>query len=100
MYSLFWHACSATSTFTLKKAMDKMQKINPLALVWLSKLRDQESWTRYKFDPKICIDENKTNFVENFNATLGVDRNRPVLTLLEGTVNFSCVSLFFVINLT
>ncbi|KAL2930320.1 Regulatory solute carrier protein family 1 member 1 [Bienertia sinuspersici] len=93
MHSLFWLACSATSTFTFKNVMDRMQKINPLALVWLSKLGDQESWTRHKFDPKICTDENKTNFVESFNATLGVDRNRPVLTLLEAIRRMTMVRM-------
>ncbi|KAL2900481.1 hypothetical protein RDABS01_025563 [Bienertia sinuspersici] len=73
--------------------MDRMQKINPLALVWLSKLGDQESWTRHKFDPKICTDENKTNFLESFNATLGVDRNRPVLTLLEAIRRMTMVRM-------
>ncbi|KAL2933638.1 Protein FAR1-RELATED SEQUENCE 6 [Bienertia sinuspersici] len=73
MHSLFWLACSATSTFTFKKAMDRMQKINPLAL--------------------ICTDENKTNFVESFNATLGVDRNRPVLTLLEAIRRMTMVRM-------
>ena len=84
MLALFWRACSATSTFTFRKAMERLQKTNPLSLVWLSKLGDQERWTRLKIDPKICTEENKTNFVESFNATLGVDRCRPVLTLLEG----------------
>ncbi|KAL2903517.1 Phosphoenolpyruvate carboxylase [Bienertia sinuspersici] len=83
MYSLFWRACNATSTFTFRMAMERIQKTNPLALVWLSKLGDQSRWTKYKFNPKICTDENKTNFVESFNATLGVDRCRSVLTLLE-----------------
>lgn len=88
MYSLFWLACTATSPFSFKKAMEKIQKTNHLALVWLSKLGDQSRWSRHKFDPKICTDENKTNFVESFNATLGVDRCRPILTLLEGKVGF------------
>ncbi|XP_021741129.1 uncharacterized protein LOC110707405 [Chenopodium quinoa] len=73
MYSLFWLACSATSPFTFKKAMERIQKVNPDACVWLSNLGDQSRWTRQKFDPKICSDENKTNFVESLNATLGVD---------------------------
>ncbi|XP_021750684.1 uncharacterized protein LOC110716379 [Chenopodium quinoa] len=75
---------SATSPFTFKKAMNRIKKANHLALVWLSKLGDQERWTKHKYDPKICSDENTSNFVESSNATLGVDRCRPILTLLEG----------------
>ncbi|KAL2895808.1 EF-hand calcium-binding domain-containing protein 5, partial [Bienertia sinuspersici] len=84
MYSLFWRACSATSPFTFRKAMERIEKENPLARIWLANLGDQSRWTRHKFDPQICSEENKTNFVESFNATLGVDRCRPMLTLLEG----------------
>ncbi|KAL2945019.1 Small ribosomal subunit biogenesis GTPase RsgA [Bienertia sinuspersici] len=84
MYSLFWRACSATSPFTFRKAMETIEKANPLARIWLANLGDQSRWTRHKFDSKICSEENKTNFVESFNATLGVDRCRPILTLLEG----------------
>ncbi|XP_021755177.1 uncharacterized protein LOC110720449 [Chenopodium quinoa] len=63
--------------------MERIQKTNKLALIWLSKLGDQSRWSKHQFDPKICSDENKTNFVESFNATLGIERCRPVLTLLE-----------------
>lgn len=84
MYALFWRAASATSTFTFRKAMEAIDAANPLARVWLSKIGDQERWSKHKFDPKICSDENKTNFVESFNATIGSDRSRPVLSLLEG----------------
>ncbi|KAL2903252.1 Transposase for insertion sequence element IS905, partial [Bienertia sinuspersici] len=84
MHSLFWRAASATSPFTFRKAMERIEKENPLARIWLANLGDQSRWTRHKFDPKICSEENKSNFVESFNATLGIDRCRPVLTLLEG----------------
>ncbi|KAL2937069.1 Methionyl-tRNA formyltransferase [Bienertia sinuspersici] len=83
MHSLFWRAASATSPFTFRKAMERIEKENPLARIWLANLGDQSRWTRHKFDPKICSEENKSNFVESFNATLGIDRCRPVLTLLE-----------------
>ncbi|KAL2931920.1 hypothetical protein RDABS01_037330 [Bienertia sinuspersici] len=86
MWFLFWKACGATSQFTFKKAMTELQKVNPTALVWLSKLGDQSTWTKHKFNPDIKSDVNKTNFVESFNVTLGVVRLRPVLTLLEGNM--------------
>ncbi|XP_021769696.1 uncharacterized protein LOC110733936 [Chenopodium quinoa] len=61
----------------------QVKAVNPMACEWLADLGNQSRWTRHKFDPKICSDENKTNFVESLNVTLGVDRCRPVLTLLE-----------------
>ncbi|KAL2900514.1 Endochitinase 3, partial [Bienertia sinuspersici] len=86
MWFLFWKACGATSQFTFKKAMTELQKVNPTALVWLPKFGDQLTWTKHKFNPDMKSDVNKTNFFESFNATLGVDRLRPVLTLLEGNM--------------
>ncbi|KAL2924915.1 Methionyl-tRNA formyltransferase [Bienertia sinuspersici] len=88
MHSLFWRAASATSPFTFRKAMERIEKENPLTRIWLANLGDQSRWTRHKFDPKICSEENKSNFVESFNATLGIDRCRPVLTLLEDNEPF------------
>ncbi|XP_021731001.1 uncharacterized protein LOC110697906 [Chenopodium quinoa] len=84
MFSLFWRACGAYSEFTFKKAMKQLQKVNPAALIWLSKVGDQSTWTEHKFNEAIKCDVNKSNFVESFNATLGMDRARSVLTLLEG----------------
>lgn len=84
MFNLFWKACGAYSKFTFKKAMDQLQKVNPDALVWLSNVGEQETWSKHAFKTHIKCDVNKTNFVESFNATLGIDRCRPVLTLLEG----------------
>ncbi|XP_021756653.1 uncharacterized protein LOC110721773 [Chenopodium quinoa] len=84
MFSLFWRACGTYSEFTFKKAMQQLQKVNPAALIWLSKVGDQSTWTKHKFNEAVKCDVNKSNFVESFNATLGMDRARPVLTLLEG----------------
>lgn len=84
MLSFFWKACGAYSPFTFRKAMEAIQKANPLALVWLADLGPQSRWSKHAFDTDIKSDCNKTNFVESFNSTLGVDRCRPVHTLLEG----------------
>lgn len=73
--------------------MDRLQKVKAGARVWLADLGDQERWTKHKFDPAIKSDVNKTNFVESFNATLGIDRCRPVLTLLEGNL-IHCLYFF------
>ncbi|KAL2904831.1 Sec-independent protein translocase protein TatA [Bienertia sinuspersici] len=84
MFSLFWKACGAYSPFTFRKAMEALKKTNPLALIWLSKLGEQSTWSKYAFNPSVRCDVNKTNFVESFNATLRIARCRPILTLLDG----------------
>ncbi|XP_010677753.1 uncharacterized protein LOC104893355 [Beta vulgaris subsp. vulgaris] len=93
LFSLFWKACGATSKFTFKKAMEALDKVNPNTRIWLSKLGEQSRWTKWQFNPDIKSDVNKTNFVESFNATLGIDRCRPVLTLLEGIRRVTMVRL-------
>ncbi|KAL2924588.1 Protein FAM90A27P [Bienertia sinuspersici] len=50
---------------------------------WFASVGNQSKWTKHKFDPYVCSDINTSNFVESFNSTLGVDRCRPVLTLLK-----------------
>ncbi|XP_021733067.1 uncharacterized protein LOC110699864 [Chenopodium quinoa] len=87
MHSLFWLACSATSPFTFKKAMDRIKTVIPKACEWLANLGKQSRWTRHKFDPKICSNENKTNFVKSFNVTLGVDRCRYKKNVHGETIN-------------
>ncbi|KAL2940723.1 Sec-independent protein translocase protein TatB [Bienertia sinuspersici] len=84
MLSLFWKACGAYSEFTFKKAMEQMDKVGKGGRLWLAKLGDQARWTKHKFNVATKCDSNKSNFVESLNATLGIDRCRPVLTLLEG----------------
>lgn len=54
----------------------------------LAKLGPQSTWSKHAFSEHVKSDVNKTNFVESFNSTLGIDRCRPILTLLEGK-NFS-----------
>ncbi|XP_057538073.1 uncharacterized protein LOC130815599 [Amaranthus tricolor] len=63
---------------------EEIDKNNSEARKWLANLGPQERWTKHKFDPEQKCDINKTNFVESFNATLGTDRCKPVLTMLEG----------------
>ncbi|XP_021713594.1 uncharacterized protein LOC110681778 [Chenopodium quinoa] len=84
LFSLFWKSCGAFSPFTFKKAMEQLDKVNQAGRKWLSNLGDQTRWTKHKFNTELKCDVNKTNFVESFNATLGLDRCRPMLTLLEG----------------
>ncbi|KAL2901168.1 hypothetical protein RDABS01_026250, partial [Bienertia sinuspersici] len=92
MWNLFWLACEAYSEFTFRNAMEAFQKTNPAVRIWLADLVEQCRWTKRKFDGSIKSDVNKTNFVESFNATLGIDRCRPVMTLLEGTRRVTMVS--------
>ncbi|XP_021715950.1 uncharacterized protein LOC110683849 [Chenopodium quinoa] len=84
MLSLFWKACGACSEFTFKKSMEQMDKVGKGGRLWLAKLGNQARWTKHKFNVATKCDANKSNFVESFNATLGIDRCRLVLTLLEG----------------
>jgi hypothetical protein len=81
---MFWRAANASSKFKFRKAMEAIDGADPKAREWLANIGDQSRWSKHAFDPTVCCDENKTNFVESFNATLGVDRSKPVLTLLEG----------------
>ncbi|XP_074306598.1 uncharacterized protein LOC141641850 [Silene latifolia] len=60
-------------------------------LGWFMDLGNHEHWARYMFDPRVSNDENISNFVESFNNTLGVHRNNPVLSLLEGIRRISMV---------
>ncbi|XP_057247051.1 uncharacterized protein LOC130589640 [Beta vulgaris subsp. vulgaris] len=93
MWQLFWLAAGATSKFTFKKAMQQIEKANPAARIWLANLGEQKRWTKHQFDTSIKSDVNKTNFVESFNSTLGIDRCRPVLTLLEGIKRVTMVRM-------
>ncbi|KAL2932080.1 putative beta-glucosidase 9, partial [Bienertia sinuspersici] len=93
MFSLFWKACGAYSKFFFGKVMEQLQKTNPDALIWLSKVGDQERWTKHAFNPVIKCDVNKTNFVESFNATLGIEICRPVMSLLESVQRLTMVRM-------
>ncbi|KAL2905132.1 matrix protein, partial [Bienertia sinuspersici] len=85
MYILFWRACNATDPYTFKKAMERLRKEGKIVVMkWFAELGNQSKWTKHKFDPTLCSDTNTSNFVQSFNSTLGVDRCRPILTLLEG----------------
>ena len=88
MYALFWRAANATFLFKLKKAMEAIEDANPTIRECLADIGDQSRWTKYAFDHNVSCDENKTNFVESFNATLGVDRCKLFLMLFEGNLCF------------
>jgi SWIM zinc finger len=93
LWQLFWLACGAFSTFIFAKAMKELDKADPNGKKWLADLGPQDRWTKHKFDAELKCDVNKTNFVESFNATLGTDRCKPVLTLLEGIRRVTMVRL-------
>ncbi|XP_021773572.1 uncharacterized protein LOC110737535 [Chenopodium quinoa] len=92
MFQLFWKAAGAYNPFTFRKAMEALQKANPESLVWLATVGPQATWFN-AFNPAIKSDVNKSNFVESFNATLGIDRCRPVITLLEGVRRLTMVRM-------
>ncbi|KAL2935023.1 Alpha-methylacyl-CoA racemase [Bienertia sinuspersici] len=82
-------ASGAYNGFTFKKAMDLIDKYKAGARVWLANLGDQDKWSKHKFNPSLKCDVNKTNFVESFNATLGIDRT--CLAYLSGQGEFEIV---------
>ncbi|KAL2924602.1 50S ribosomal protein L32 [Bienertia sinuspersici] len=85
MYILFWRACNATNPFTFKKAMERLRIEGKAPVMkWFAEIGNQAKWTKHKFETSVCCDSNTSNFVESFNSTLGTDRCRPILTLLEG----------------
>ncbi|XP_074378220.1 uncharacterized protein LOC141719744 [Apium graveolens] len=78
-------ACNATSQFTFRKSMERLKlEGGDRVMIWFAQLGDAATWSKHKFDPNVCNDSNTSDFVESFNSTLGIDRCRPILTLLEG----------------
>ena len=64
--------------------MEKLKEVGGDSVMkFFAELGDPAGWSKHKFDPNVCNDSNTSNFVESFNSTLGIDRCRPVLTLLE-----------------
>ncbi|XP_056695145.1 uncharacterized protein [Spinacia oleracea] len=77
----FWVAANAYNPYVYNKAMEKIAKIDPKAVDYLSQVPEQ--WSRHKFEPHVVCDHNTTNFVESFNACTKPFRDMPVYTLME-----------------
>ncbi|KAL2942183.1 Magnesium-chelatase subunit ChlI [Bienertia sinuspersici] len=85
LYILFYRACNATNPYTFRKAMERLRKEGKATVMkWFADLGKQSKWTKNKFNTTLCSDINTSNFVESFNSTLGIDRCKPILSLLEG----------------
>ncbi|KAL2926744.1 Succinyl-diaminopimelate desuccinylase [Bienertia sinuspersici] len=85
MYILFYRACNATNPYTFRKAMERLRKEGKATVMkWFADLGKQSKWTKNKFNTTLCSDINTSNFVESFNSTLGIDKCKPILSLLEG----------------
>ncbi|KAL2933240.1 Serine/threonine-protein kinase BtrW, partial [Bienertia sinuspersici] len=85
MHKLFWTVVNSYSEFVFRRSLQEVQKNAGLGAVkWFRDLGPLDRWTRFRFEPSLCCDENTNNFVESFNNTIGVDRTSPVLTMLEG----------------
>ncbi|KAL2896048.1 Tagatose-6-phosphate kinase [Bienertia sinuspersici] len=82
-----------TPSSPLAKQWNNCKKTNLETLIWLSKVGDQERWVKHAFNPVIKCDVNKTNFVESFNATLGIERCRHVISLLESVRRLTMVRM-------
>lgn len=63
--------------------MDKIRALDAAAYQYLIDA-DVGLWARFKFDPSVSCADNTNNFTESWNATLGLDRLRPILSLMEG----------------
>ena len=74
MYALLQKATNATSLYKFEKALEAIEEPN------------YNKGVAYRYWRSIKMD--KTNFVESFNATLGVDKCKPVLTLFKGNLCF------------
>lgn len=79
----FWQAADAYNEFVWTKAMDKIRALDAAAYQYLIDA-DVNLWARFKFDPSVSCADNTNNFTESWNATLGLDRLRPILSLMEG----------------
>lgn len=87
MHKVFWGVANAYSEYSFRKAMEQVQKHGGLGAVrWLQEIGPMERWTRWRYEPSLCNDENTNNFVESFNSTIGVDRTKSILTMLEGII--------------
>ena len=64
--------------------MEAIDKASSTAKAWLKDIGDQSRWSKHVFHPTVCCDENKINFIESFNATLRLEKCKPLLTLVEG----------------
>lgn len=85
MHKLFWTVVNSYSEFVFRRSLKEVQKHAGLGAVkWLKDIGPLDRWTRFKFEPSLCCDQNTNNFVESFNNTIGVDRTYPILTMLEG----------------
>ncbi|XP_021737711.1 uncharacterized protein LOC110704231 [Chenopodium quinoa] len=92
MHKLFWAVTNATSMFSFKKALQKLQEHAGLgAIQWFKDLGPLDKWTKWRFDPTVRSDENTNNFVESFNSTISTERCMLVLTLLEGVRRIAMV---------
>ncbi|KAH9620048.1 hypothetical protein KSS87_016890 [Heliosperma pusillum] len=80
MHGLFWRVVNATNEYTFKKALEMVVQHGGLgAARWFLDLGDKEAWAKHKFDPRLCCEDNTSNFVESFNATLGVHRRMSMI---------------------
>ncbi|KAL2925549.1 Glycine--tRNA ligase beta subunit [Bienertia sinuspersici] len=71
-------------------AMEKMQKLSAEAYQYLMNI-DLNLWAKFKFNPNVSCADNTNNITESWNATLGLDRVRPIIGLLKGNGKYEVV---------
>ncbi|KAK9177673.1 hypothetical protein WN943_026862 [Citrus x changshan-huyou] len=78
----FWAAARASSKRSFEEAMEDVKKADVAVYETLRKL-PAKYWSQHAFDNQCKTDHVTNNMTESFNAWLGVQRNLPILTMLE-----------------
>ncbi|KAH9724164.1 SWIM-type domain-containing protein [Citrus sinensis] len=78
----FWAAARASSKRSFEEAMEDVKKADVAVYETLRKL-PAKYWSRHAFDNQCKTDHVTNNMTESFNAWFGVQRNLPILTMLE-----------------
>ncbi|XP_057548026.1 uncharacterized protein LOC130826431 [Amaranthus tricolor] len=85
-HKMFWIAANVYNEYVFEKAMSKIKEFDAAAYDYLKNVEEQ--WSVHMLDRTVFCDHNTTNFVESFNAITKVNRDMPVLTLLEDVRNW------------
>nr|GEW85196.1 hypothetical protein [Tanacetum cinerariifolium] len=84
---LLWRAASATKVRDFKKCILELKMMNPKAHEWLNKI-PAEHWAKSNFSGRAKSDLFLNNICEVFNSKIVGGKDKPVITLLEYTVEY------------
>ncbi|GFZ04943.1 hypothetical protein Acr_17g0005150 [Actinidia rufa] len=80
----FWEAARAFTFLEFNKAVAEMKALSNDAHEWAMKI-PLSQWSKHAFEPRIRSGHITNNLAESFNNCLGNLREKPILTMLEGT---------------